>query len=167
VADCLTDLGKAIRAVAREREGAAQESNEHIYAMTFAIGTAVARPPRVSFSRFSCHTTGRLRVCAGRVYDRGAAAGSRQVRCRRTAVWGRGGFVRSISGKARQIGIFVIFILVLLFRPNGLFERAHERRVAGVIVLALFMRSFAVRSEFWLSFWLVLMFRFRSIVECT
>jgi branched-chain amino acid transport system permease protein len=122
-----TDLGKAIRAVARERHGAriAGISVEHIFAMSFGLGTACVAiaaclllptfyvTPTVgnAFILIAFTTV----VLGGMGSFIGALLGGLLL-----------GVVEAISGvllgeSLGQIGIFVIFILVLLFRPTGLF----------------------------------------------
>jgi branched-chain amino acid transport system permease protein len=100
-----TDLGKAIRAVARERRGAriVGISVEHIFAMSFGIGSACIA---VAFTTV---------VLGGMGSFIGALVGGLFL-----------GVVEAWSGlwlgeSLGQIGVFIIFILVLLFKPNGLF----------------------------------------------
>jgi branched-chain amino acid transport system permease protein len=122
-----TDLGKAIRAVARERQGARLVgiSVEHIYAMCFGIGTAclaaaaclllptfyVAPQVGHAFVLVAFTTV----VLGGMGSFVGALVGGLLL-----------GIVEAVGGlflgeSLGQIGIFAIFILVLLFRPTGLF----------------------------------------------
>jgi len=122
-----TDTGRAIRAVARERTGAALVGIDvaHIYAVTFGIGTAclaVAASlllpffyvnPRVGNAFVLVAFT--IVVLGGMGSVPGALLGGLVI-----------GVVESLSGlylgdSLGQIGIFAIFILVLLFRPTGLF----------------------------------------------
>ena len=127
----LTDTGKAIRAVAREKLGAQLCGVDvpHIYAVTFGLGTACVAiaaclliptyyvNPGVgnAFVLIAFTTV----VLGGMGSIPGALLGGLFV-----------GVVESLCGlylgeSLGQIGIFVMFILVLLFRPNGLFgERA-------------------------------------------
>jgi branched-chain amino acid transport system permease protein len=122
-----TDLGKAIRAVARERDGARLVGIrvEHIYAMTFGIGTAVVAAaaclllptfyvtPQVGYAfvlvAFTTVVLGGMGSFAGALIA-GLLLGVVEALC--------GLYLGESLG---QIGIFVIFILVLLFRPSGLF----------------------------------------------
>jgi branched-chain amino acid transport system permease protein len=127
----LTDTGKAIRAVAKEKLGAELSGIDvaHIYAVTFGIGTAC-----LAIAACLLIPTYYVNPSAGNAYVliaftvvvlggmgsvTGALLGGLFV-----------GMVESLSGlylgeSLGQIGIFVMFILVLLFRPNGLFgERA-------------------------------------------
>jgi branched-chain amino acid transport system permease protein len=122
-----TDLGKAIRAVARERDGARLVGIrvEHIYAMTFGIGTAVVAAaaclllptfyvtPQVGYAfvlvAFTTVVLGGMGSFAGALIA-GLLLGIVEALC--------GLYLGESLG---QIGIFVIFILVLLFRPSGLF----------------------------------------------
>jgi len=122
-----TDTGKAIRAVAKEKLGAELSGIDvaHIYAVTFGLGTAclaiaaclliptyyVNPSAGNSFVLIAFTTV----VLGGMGSVPGALIGGFFV-----------GVVESLSGlylgeSLGQIGIFVMFILVLLFRPNGLF----------------------------------------------
>jgi branched-chain amino acid transport system permease protein len=122
-----TDTGKAIRAVAKERTGAALAGIdvEHIYAVTFGLGAAclaiaacLLMPtflvnPRVGNAFVLVAFT--IVVLGGMGSIAGALFGGLII-----------GVVESLSGlylgeSLGQIGIFLIFILVLLFRPTGLF----------------------------------------------
>ncbi len=122
-----TDTGRAIRAVAREELGArlAGIDVRHIYAVTFGLGTAC------------------LAIAAGLLmpsYTVNPRTGEAFVLVAFTAVvlGGMGsipgavlgalliGTVESLSGlflgdSLGQVGIFLLFILVLLVRPAGLF----------------------------------------------
>jgi branched-chain amino acid transport system permease protein len=122
-----TDLGKAIRAVSKERHGAriVGISVDHIFAMSFGIGTACVAiaaclllptfyvTPTVgqAFILIAFTTV----VLGGMGSFIGALVGGLLL-----------GVVEAMSGlllgeSLGQIGIFLIFILVLLFRPTGLF----------------------------------------------
>ena len=122
-----TDTGKAIRAVAREKTGAALSGIhvEHIYAVTFGIGAAclaiaacLLMPtflvnPRIGNAFVLVAFT--IVVLGGMGSIGGALVGGLII-----------GVVESLSGlylgeSLGQVGIFLIFILVLLFRPTGLF----------------------------------------------
>ena len=126
-----TDTGKAIRAVAKEKLGAELTGIEvaHIYAVTFGLGTAClaiaacllipsyyVNPDAGNAFVLIAFT---IVVLGGMGSVVGALLGGLFV-----------GVVESLSGlylgeSLGQIGIFVMFILVLLLRPNGLFgERA-------------------------------------------
>jgi branched-chain amino acid transport system permease protein len=127
----LTDTGKAIRAVAREKLGAQLCGVDvpHIYAVTFGLGTACVAiaaclliptyyvNPGVgnAFVLIAFTTV----VLGGMGSIPGALLGGLFV-----------GVVESLCGlylgeSLGQIGIFLMFILVLLFRPSGLLgERA-------------------------------------------
>ena len=122
-----TDTGKAIRAVAKEKLGAELIGIEvaHIYAVTFGLGTAClaiaacllipsyyVNPDAGNAFVLIAFT---IVVLGGMGSVVGALLGGLFV-----------GVVESLSGlylgeSLGQIGIFVMFILVLLFRPNGLF----------------------------------------------
>jgi branched-chain amino acid transport system permease protein len=122
-----TDTGKAIRAVAKEKLGAELSGIDvaHIYAVTFGLGTACLAiaaclliptyyvNPRAGNAFVLVAFT--IVVLGGMGSVAGALIGGLFV-----------GVVESLSGlylgeSLGQIGIFVMFILVLLLRPNGLF----------------------------------------------
>jgi branched-chain amino acid transport system permease protein len=122
-----TDTGRAIRAVAKEKTGAALVGVrvEHIYAVTFGLGAAclavaacLLMPtflvnPRIGNAFVLVAFT--IVVLGGMGSIPGALIGGLFV-----------GVVESLSGlylgeSLGQIGIFLIFILVLLARPTGLF----------------------------------------------
>ena len=122
-----TDTGKAIRAVAKEKLGAELTGIEvaHIYAVTFGLGTACLAIAACLLipSYYVNPSAGNafvliaftIVVLGGMGSVLGALLGGLFV-----------GVVESLSGlylgeSLGQIGIFVMFILVLLFRPNGLF----------------------------------------------
>ncbi len=127
----LTDTGKAIRAVAKEKLGAELAGIDvaHIYAVTFGLGTAClaiaaclliptyyVNPGAGNAFVLVAFT---IVVLGGMGSVAGALLGGLFV-----------GVVESLSGlwlgeSLGQIGIFATFILVLLLRPSGLFgERA-------------------------------------------
>jgi branched-chain amino acid transport system permease protein len=125
-----TDTGKAIRAVAKEKTGAALAgiNVDHIYAVTFGIGAAclaiaacLLMPtfivnPRIGNAFVLVAFT--IVVLGGMGSIKGALVGGFLI-----------GVVESLSGlylgeSLGQIGIFLLFILVLLFRPTGLFGAA-------------------------------------------
>jgi branched-chain amino acid transport system permease protein len=122
-----TDLGKAIRAVAREKLGASLVGIDvpHVYAVTFGLGTAclavaaaLLMPsfyvnPRIGGAFVLVAFT--IVVLGGMGSIPGALVGGLLI-----------GVVESITGlffgdSVGQLGIFLIFILVLLVRPTGLF----------------------------------------------
>jgi branched-chain amino acid transport system permease protein len=122
-----TDLGRAIRAVAKEKHGARLMGIdvEHVYAMSFGIGLACLGAaacfllptyyvnPLVGSGFVLVAFT--IVVLGGMGSFIGALLGGLLV-----------GVVESIGGlvlgeSLGQIGIFVIFIAVLLLRPQGLF----------------------------------------------
>ncbi len=126
-----TDTGMAIRAVAKEKLGAELSGIDvaHIYAVTFGLGTAcVAIAACLLIPTYYVNPQAgnafvliafTIVVLGGMGSVAGALLGGLFV-----------GVVESLSGLylgelLGQIGIFAMFILVLLFRPNGLFgERA-------------------------------------------
>jgi branched-chain amino acid transport system permease protein len=122
-----TDIGRAIRAVAKEKLGAelAGINVAHIYAVTFGLGTACVAVaaclliptyyvnPHVGDAFVLVAFT--IVVLGGMGSVPGALVGALLV-----------GVVESLSGlflgeSLGQIGIFLIFIVVLLVRPSGLF----------------------------------------------
>ncbi len=122
-----TDLGRAIRACAKERQGARLVGIdvEHVFAMSFGIGLACLGAaacfllpayyvnPTVGSGFVLIAFT--IVVLGGMGSFAGALAGGLLI-----------GVVESVGGlwlgeSLGQIGIFVIFIAVLLFRPQGLF----------------------------------------------
>lgn len=122
-----TDTGKAMRAVAKEGLGAALVGIDvaHIYAVTFGVGAAcvavaacVLLPsyyvqPRAGEAYVLVAFT--VVVLGGMGSVPGAVIGGLVI-----------GVVESLSGlyfgeSLGQLGTFVIFILVLLLRPTGLF----------------------------------------------
>jgi len=121
-----TDLGKAIRAVAKERQGASLVGIDvnHVFAMSFGIGTAVVGAaaclllpgfyvsPQVGSTFVLVAFT--VVVLGGMGSFAGALIGGLII-----------GVTESIGGlflgeSLGQIGIFVIFIAMLLLRPSGL-----------------------------------------------
>jgi branched-chain amino acid transport system permease protein len=122
-----TDLGRAIRAVAKEKHGAKLMGIDvdHVYAMCFGLGFACLGAaacfllpayyvnPQVGSGFVLVAFT--VVVLGGMGSFAGALVGGLLV-----------GVVESLGGlflgeSLGQIGIFVIFIAVLLFRPQGLF----------------------------------------------
>ena len=122
-----TDTGRAIRAVAKERLGAELCGIDvaHIYAVTFGLGTAcVAVAACLLIPTYYVNPTAgeafvliafTIVVLGGMGSIAGALIGGLFV-----------GVVESLSSvflgqSLGQIGIFVLFIAVLLIRPSGLF----------------------------------------------
>lgn len=122
-----TDIGRAIRAVAKEKLGAELAGIDvaHVYAMTFGLGSACVAVaacllipnyyvnPSVGNAFVLIAFT--IVVLGGMGSVPGALIGALLI-----------GVVESLSGlflgeSLGQIGIFVIFIVVLLVRPSGLF----------------------------------------------
>ena len=122
-----SELGRAIRAVAKERQGAKLVGIdvEHVFAMSFGIGLgclgaaacfllpAYYVNPQVGNGFVLIAFT--IVVLGGMGSFIGALVGGLAI-----------GVVESLGGlwlgeSLGQIGIFAIFILVLLFRPQGLF----------------------------------------------
>ena len=122
-----TDLGRAIRAVSREKHGAKLMgiNVDHVYAMSLGIGLACLGAaacfllpayyvnPHVGSGFVLVAFT--IVVLGGMGSFTGALVGGLLV-----------GVVESLGGlylgeSLGQIGIFIIFITVLLFRPQGLF----------------------------------------------
>lgn len=122
-----TDMGKAIRAVAKEKQGARLVGIdvEHIYAVTYGIGIAClgAAGCLLMPSFYVDPYTGNIFiiiaftivVLGGMGSIVGALVGGFII-----------GITESVGGlflgeSLGQIGISLIFILILLFRPTGLF----------------------------------------------
>jgi branched-chain amino acid transport system permease protein len=122
-----TDLGRAIRAVAKEKQGAKLMGVdvEHVYAMSFGIGLACLGAaacfllpayyvnPQVGSGFVLVAFT--IVVLGGMGSFSGALLGGLLI-----------GVVESIGGlllgdSLGQVGIYLIFIAVLLLRPQGLF----------------------------------------------
>ena len=122
-----TDLGRAIRAVAKEKQGAKLMgiNVEHVYAMSFGIGLACLGAaacfllpayyvnPQVGSGFVLVAFT--IVVMGGMGSFSGALLGGLLI-----------GVVESIGGlllgdSLGQVGIYLIFIAVLLLRPQGLF----------------------------------------------
>lgn len=122
-----TDLGRAIRAVAKEKQGARLMGIdvEHVYAMSFGIGLACLGAaacfllpayyvnPQVGNGFVLVAFT--IVVLGGMGSFTGALLGGFLI-----------GVVESLGGlwfgeSLGQIGIFLIFIAVLMLRPQGLF----------------------------------------------
>ena len=122
-----TDLGRAIRAVTKEKHGAKLMgiNVDHVYAMSFGIGLACLGAaacfllpayyvnPQVGSGFVLVAFT--IVVLGGMGSFTGALVGGLLI-----------GVVESLGGlylgeSLGQIGIFAIFIAVLLFRPQGLF----------------------------------------------
>lgn len=122
-----TDIGKAIRAVAKDKLGAELCGIDvaHLYAVTFGLGTAcVAIAACLLIPTYYVNPTAgnafvliafTVVVLGGMGSIAGALVGGLFV-----------GVVESLSGiflgeSLGQIGIFIMFIVVLLVRPSGLF----------------------------------------------
>ena len=122
-----TDLGRAIRAVAKEKQGARLMGIdvEHVYALSYGIGLACLGAaacfllpafyvnPQVGSGFVLVSFT--IVVLGGMGSFAGALIGGFLV-----------GLVESLGGlflgdSLGQVGIYLIFIAVLLFRPQGLF----------------------------------------------
>jgi branched-chain amino acid transport system permease protein len=123
----LTDTGRAIRAVAKEKLGAELAGIDvaHVYAVTFGLGTAcVAIAACLLIPSYYVNPTAgnafvlvafTIVVLGGMGSVPGALVGGLVI-----------GVVESLSGlflgeSLGQIGIFLIFIAVLLVKPRGLF----------------------------------------------
>ena len=123
----LTDLGKAIRAVAKEREGARLVGIdvEHIFAVTFGIGVAclgAAGCMLLPIFYVDPYTGNIFVIIAFTIVVLGGMG----------SIVGAllGGFIigvtESVGGlllgeSLGQIGISLIFILILIFKPTGIF----------------------------------------------
>ena len=122
-----TDLGRAIRAVAKEKQGAKLMGIDvdHVYAMCFGIG-------------FACLGAAACFLLPAYYVNPQVGAGFVPIAFTIVVLGGMGSFagallgglligvVESLGGlflgeSLGQIGIFAIFIVVLLFQPQGLF----------------------------------------------
>ncbi len=122
-----TDLGRAIRAVAKEKHGAKLMGIDvdHVYAMSFGIGLA-------------CLGAAACFLLPAYYVNPQVGAGFVPVAFTIVVLGGMGSFVGALVGglligvveslgglvlgeSLGQIGIFVVFIAVLLLRPQGLF----------------------------------------------
>ena len=122
-----TDTGKAIRAVAREKLGAELSGIDvaHIYAVTFGLGTAclaLAACLLIPTYYVNPHAGNAFVLIAFTIVVLGGMGSVPGALLAGLLV----GVVESLSSlylgeSLGQIGIFVIFILTLLFRPTGLF----------------------------------------------
>ena len=126
-----SDTGKAIRAVAKEKLGAELAGIEvaHVYAVTFGLGTAcvaIAACLLIPSYYVNPHAGNAFVLIAFTIVVLGGMGSAAGALIGGLFV----GVVESLSGyylgeSLGQISIFVMFILVLLFRPRGLFgERA-------------------------------------------
>jgi len=122
-----TYTGKAIRAVAKEKIGAELSGIDvaHIYAVTFGFGTAcvaIAACLLIPGYYVNPHAGNAFVLIAFTVVVLGGMGSVAGALIGGLFV----GVVESLSGyylgeSLGQIGIFAMFILVLLFRPNGVF----------------------------------------------
>ncbi len=122
-----TDLGKAIRAAAQEREGAALVGIDvpRIHLLTFGLGAAAAGAAGSVIMPFFtvAPTTGEtfnitafvVVVLGGMGNVLGALVGGLIIGL--TEALG----AVLLPGASKQLAVFVVFVLVLLFRPEGLF----------------------------------------------
>jgi branched-chain amino acid transport system permease protein len=121
-----TDTGKAIRAVAKEKLGAELSGIDvaHIYAVTFGIGAAcvaVAACLLIPTYYVNPHVGHAFVLVAFTIVVLGGMGSIPGALIAGLFV----GVVESLSGlylgeSLGQIGIFLMFILVLLLRPSGL-----------------------------------------------
>jgi len=122
-----TDTGKAIRAVAKEKLGAELSGIDvaHIHAVTFGLGTAcvaIAACLLIPSYYVNPHAGNAFVLIAFTVVVLGGMGSVAGALTGGLFV----GVVESLSGyylgeSLGQIGIFAMFILVLLFRPAGVF----------------------------------------------
>ncbi|PHR17942.1 MAG: branched-chain amino acid ABC transporter permease [Hoeflea sp.] len=122
-----TDLGRAIRALAKERKGAQLVgiNADHVFAMSFGLGVA-------------CLGVAACLLLPSYYVNPQVGGGFVLIAFTIVVLGGMGSFVGALIGgliigvvealgglflgeSLGQIGIFLIFILVLIFRPNGLF----------------------------------------------
>jgi branched-chain amino acid transport system permease protein len=122
----MTDTGKAIRAVAKEKRGAELCGIDvaHIYAVTFGIGAscvAIAACLLIPTYYVNPHVGNAFVLIAFTVVVLGGMGSITGALIGGLFV----GVIESLCGlylgeSLGQIGIFLMFILVLLFRPSGL-----------------------------------------------
>jgi len=122
-----TDIGKAIRAVAKEKLGAELVGIDvaHVYAVTFGLGTAcvaVAACLLIPTYYLNPHVGNAFVLIAFTIVVLGGMGSVPGALIGGLVI----GVVESLSGlilgeSLGQIGIFLIFIAVLLVRPSGLF----------------------------------------------
>ncbi|MEM5470371.1 branched-chain amino acid ABC transporter permease [Hoeflea sp. AS60] len=122
-----TDLGRAIRALAKERKGAQLVGidADHVFAMSFGLGVA-------------CLGVAACLLLPSYYVNPQVGGGFVLIAFTIVVLGGMGSFVGALVGgliigvveamgglflgeSLGQLGIFVIFILVLIFRPTGLF----------------------------------------------
>jgi len=122
-----TDLGRAIRALAKERKGAQLVgiNAEHVFAMSFGLGVA-------------CLGVAACLLLPSYYVNPQVGGGFVLIAFTIVVLGGMGSFVGALIGgliigvveamgglflgeSLGQLGIFLIFILVLIFRPTGLF----------------------------------------------
>lgn len=122
-----TDLGRAIRALAKERKGAQLVgiNADHVFAMSFGLGVA-------------CLGVAACLLLPSYYVNPQVGGGFVLIAFTIVVLGGMGSFVGALIGgliigvvealgglflgeSLGQIGIFLIFILVLIFRPTGLF----------------------------------------------
>jgi len=122
-----TDLGRAIRALAKERKGSQLVgiNADHVFAMSFGLGVA-------------CLGVAACLLLPSYYVNPQVGGGFVLIAFTIVVLGGMGSFVGALIGgliigvvealgglflgeSLGQIGIFLIFFLVLIFRPNGLF----------------------------------------------
>jgi branched-chain amino acid transport system permease protein len=122
-----TDLGRAIRALAKERKGAQLVgiNADHVFAMSFGLGVA-------------CLGVAACLLLPSYYVNPQVGGGFVLIAFTIVVLGGMGSFVGALIGgliigvvealgglflgeSLGQLGIFLIFILVLIFRPTGLF----------------------------------------------
>jgi branched-chain amino acid transport system permease protein len=125
-----TRIGTAIRAVAANREGAALVGIDvrKIYVATFALGTACAGAAGMLVSPFTTITPSvgdQYTIIAFVVVvmgSKGHVIGALISGLIVGLVEQLGGVL--LPGQSSLLGVFVVFVLVLFFKPQGLFGRA-------------------------------------------
>jgi branched-chain amino acid transport system permease protein len=127
-----TDLGRAIRAIAKERQGARLVGIDvdHVFAMSFGIGLACLGAAACFLlpAYYVNPTVGNgfvlvaftIVVLGGMGSFGGALAGGFVIGLAES-LGGLAGIALGLGEIMGQLAIFLIFIAVLLFRPQGLF----------------------------------------------
>jgi branched-chain amino acid transport system permease protein len=126
-----TDLGKAIRAAADDSEGAALSgiNVKRMYLITFGLGTAcvgAAGSMVIPFLIVDPHAGETFNILSYVIVVLGGMGSMPGAML--------GGIIVGLTealgavflpGSSKLVGVFILFILILLFRPEGLMTRSH------------------------------------------